>query len=225
MGFKDWLLLEDGFDDSGSDWFYGSVLRPSDAGDWHYAWPHPADFVFLQSRWDMERDEGRKFHGLDLDDVLATKFISLRSETMPDAGEGHWKHSNKERPNVTVHKTDKLDLHGFRGKSKQINKLTISNNLLDKKAELNRIFGDFKPKYPTVPDNMDEPWVHNETIAPFMVIGPGPGNHNNNAKMGIPSHLLGPDETGEKEQDQHVKTADFGFSKRKRRWKKINNVS
>jgi hypothetical protein len=217
MGFKEWILLE--FDDSGSDWFYGSFLRPSDAGDWPYAWSAPQDFVFLQSRWDQERDMGRKLHGIDLDKELARDFVTTSSPTMPDGGDGFWKHNNKERPNIKVHHTPTMDLHGVRTKGDVSKKLSISNDLLDKKSELNRIFGDFKPKYPVLSKDFDEPWVHNENMtSSYQVFGPGTWNLTND-KMGIPSRLLGPDETGEREQEKHIKTANFG---KKRRWKKVN---
>lgn len=217
MGFKEWLLLEDGFADAGSDWFYGNMLLPSDAFDWQYAQPHPADFKFLQARWDRERDLGRKFHNLDLDGVLKTKFIAVHSETMPD---GEWKHKPDNRPNLTIDNNADLELRGYGNHSKHINKLTICNHLLDMKDKLNHLFGEFKPNYPILPDNMDEPWVHNENITPYQVLGPG-SRDTTNYHMGIPSHLLGPDETGEKEQRRHIKMADF-VGKKRRRWKKID---
>lgn len=222
MGFKKWLLLENEVADSGSDWFYGISLLPSDAFDWAYAQPHPADFKFLQSRWDRERDEGRKFHNLDLDGVLKTKFTSVHSETMPAShGEG-WKHKPDTRSNLTIDTNAELELRGYGKHSRHINKLTICNHLLDMKDKLNHLFGEFKPKYPTLPDNFDEPWVHNENITPYQVFGPGTRNFAND-KMGIPSRLLGPDETEENKQKQHVKTADF-IGKKKRRWKKIEAI-
>jgi hypothetical protein len=134
-------------------------------------------------------------------------------------GEG-WKHRPDNRPNLTVDNNADMELRGYGNHSRHINKLTLSNKLLDKTEELNRKFGDFKPKYPTLPDNFDDKWVHNENITPYQVFGPGSRNFTN-FNMGIPSRLLGPDETGEKAQNQHIKTADF-VGKKRRKWKKVN---
>jgi hypothetical protein len=153
LKFKEWLLNEDGFDDSGSDWFYGSYLRPSDAFDWSYAWPYPGDFYFLQSRWRNEREEGRKFHGLDLDKVLATKFVSIQSNTMPDDKPGFWVHSEKERPDWTVVTHPEVELIGIqKDPNGRPAVLSVSNDLLDKKKELDARFGKIEPWKP-----MDKP--------------------------------------------------------------------
>jgi hypothetical protein len=222
MGFKEWLLLEDGFSDAGSDWFYGNILLPSDAFDWAYSQSDPADFKFLQKRWDRERDGGRKFHNIDLDGVLKAKFTAVKSETMPDGDGPGWKHKPDNRPNLTIDTNAKLELRGYGNHSKHINKLTISNRHLDMKDRLNQLFGEFKPNYPTLPDNFDEPWVHKENITPYQVFGPGIRNFTND-KMGIPSRLLGSDETEENKQKQHIKIADF-IGKKKKRWKKIEAI-
>lgn len=160
MRFIEFLLNEDGFDDSGSDWFYGSVLLPSDAPDWAYARPHPADFKFLQSRWERERKMGRKFHNLDLDDTLNTKFISVYSNTMPDAGDGFWKHKPDSRPNLKVDFNAPMDLHGHRKTADVANKLTKSNNLLDLKEKLDKLFGKFEPKPHEIPKDFDKPFTN-----------------------------------------------------------------
>jgi hypothetical protein len=148
MRFKEFLLVEFGFSDSGSDWFYGSYLYPSDAFDWEDAVHAPPDFKFLKSRWERERKLGRKFYNLDIDKVLASKFTSVYSNTMPEAGEGQWKHRPDTRPNLTVDADARLDLHGIRKTAESPFKLSKSNNLIDNTDKLNKMFGKFEPKYP-----------------------------------------------------------------------------
>lgn len=151
LKFKEWLLTEGGFDDSGSDWFYGSYLLPSDAFDWSYAWPYPADFYFLQSRWEKERKQGRKFHGLDLDNVLATKYTAIQSITMPEdaSKEGFWQHREEVRDDWKVDFDAKIELMGIRkDASGRPAVLSVSNDLLDKKKELDARFGKIEPWKP-----------------------------------------------------------------------------
>lgn len=161
--FKEWLnrklLSEAGFNDSGSDWFFGGYLYPSDAFDWQYAQPHPGDYFLLQSRWKGDREFGRKFINMDIDPVIKQKFTALHSLTMPGGdGAGFWQHKNDERPNVEVVQDAKLFLMDRGKKSDDIQKLVLSNNLLDKKEELNKLFGKFTPKYYNLPNDFDEPW-------------------------------------------------------------------
>jgi hypothetical protein len=158
MRFKEFLLNEDGFSDSGSDWFFGNYLRPSDAFDWQYAQPHPADFLLVQSRWEKERKQGRKFHNMNLDGVLKTKFTSVYSNTMPDVGKGFWKHKPDTRPNVTVDTDAKMELKSYNKNYKSTKILTKSNDLVDKTDHLNKTFGHFEPKYVELPKDFDKPW-------------------------------------------------------------------
>lgn len=160
MRFKDFLFLEFGFSDAGSDWFYGNYLYPSDAFDWPYAVTEPADYKFLQSRWEKEKKQGRKFHNLDVDKTIDQKFTSVYSNTMPEAGHGFWKHSSKERPNLTIDNDAPMKLQGHRKQADKPHVLTKSNNLIDKKADLDRLFGKFEPRYPEVPDDFDKPWTN-----------------------------------------------------------------
>jgi hypothetical protein len=159
MRFKEFLILESGNNDEGSDWFYGGSLFPSDAQDGGHLLNVPPDFVFLQSRWKRERDEwGRKFHNIKVDDTINKKYTSLTSVTMPETDGGFWKHSKKERPNIKVDNDAKMQLigHGKTGKVPQV--LWKSNDLLDNTEELNRIFGKFEPSYSELATNFDKPW-------------------------------------------------------------------
>jgi hypothetical protein len=165
MRFKEFLVLEFGFSDSGSDWFYGNYLYPSDAFDWPYTFSEPADFKFLQRRWQNERKEGRKFHNLDVADTLDTKFVSVYSNTMPEAGDGFWKHKPDNRPNVTVDRNAPMKLQGHRKSADRPHVLTKSNNLIDKKSELNQLFGKFEPKYAEIPKDFDKPWTNKKKLA------------------------------------------------------------
>lgn len=161
ISFKEWLvnnekqLVEAGFNDSGSDWFFGSYLYPSDAFDFQYAYPYPQDYLFLKSRWKGDRELGRKFINMDIEPILNQKFVTLKSNTMPD--EQSWVHKPDNRSNVTVDKDAWIGLMGIGKHSNDINKLVVSNDLLDKKAELDRLFGKFVSKY--VQEAEDKPWV------------------------------------------------------------------
>jgi len=163
LSFKEWLnhteqkLHEAGFNDAGSDWFYGSYLLPSDAFDWQYAYPYPQDYLFLQSRWNGDRKLGRKFINMDIDPIINQKFVSLKSNNMP--GEHSWENQpdRPDRPDVSVIHDDWMGLIGVGKKSDDINKLVVSNDLLDMTDKLNRIFGKFTPKY--TQEAEDSPWI------------------------------------------------------------------
>ncbi len=158
MRFKEFLLLEDLGMDHGSAWFYGNALYPSDAYDWPEGYPQPAELKFLLVRWKLEQEMGRKFHNLDLPEIERQKFTAVYSNTMPDGGEEGWKHRPDNRPNLKIDKNAKLELHGLRKKSEIANILWKSNPMIDKEKELNRLFGDFKPKYYELPKDFDDPW-------------------------------------------------------------------
>lgn len=160
MRFKQFLLNEESsFADSGSDWFYGNMLFPSDAGDWPYAQPYPSDFTLLQSRWQKERDEwGRKFYNLDVDKVLKTKYTAVYSNTMPDADGGFWKHDPTDRPNLKIDNDAKLEVIGVSKRADVSSIIYKSNDLIDDTDKLNKTFGELKPTYYDLPTNFDEPW-------------------------------------------------------------------
>lgn len=154
------MYLEAGFSDSGSDWFYGSLLYPSDAFDWEDTIHEPQDFLFLQSRWEKEHKLGRKFHNIKLDGVLDTKFTSIYSNTMPEAGHGFWKHKPDTRPNITIDRDAPMKLQGTRRQADIASVLTKSNNLIDNKEKLDKLFGKYEPKLPELSKDFDKPWVH-----------------------------------------------------------------
>lgn len=161
MRFKEFLMLESGggHADSGSDWFYGNSVYPSDAFDWPYDWKHPSNFAFLQARWKKERDQwGRKFYNLDVQDTLDKKFTSIDSNTMPPLHHEKWKHSSKERPNTSIEKDAQMEVIGHGKNAKITNILWNSNDLLDMTDKLNKTFGKFNPSFGNLPDNFDKPW-------------------------------------------------------------------
>lgn len=158
MKFKEFLLLEFGFSDSGSDWFYGNSLYPSDAFDWEDAVHEPPDFKFLQVRWKREKKLGRKFYNLDVDKTLKSKFTSVYSNTMPDAGFGFWKHKKDSKANLTIDNDADLELIGHGKTHKKVTILRKSNDLIDNKEKLDNLFGKFEPKYPELSKDFDKPW-------------------------------------------------------------------
>lgn len=160
MRFRDFLLTEAGFSDAGSDWFYGNSLLPSDAFDWPYSWSEPPDFKFLQSRWKRERKEGRKFHNLDLDDTLKTKFVSVYSNTMPKASGKGWRHKPDRRPNLHIDDDAPMKLHGHRKSADVPSVLGKKNDLIDLTDRLNQLFGKFEPKYQELSKDFDKKWRH-----------------------------------------------------------------
>lgn len=157
MRFREFLYLEAGFSDAGSDWFYGAYLYPSDAFDWPDAINRPADFKFVQNRWEKEEKMGRPFHNLDTRSTYAAKYTSVISTDMPDSSDKPWRHSNKNS-GLKIDRNTDIKLIGFSKTGKKANVLTKSNDLLDKTDELNRIFGKFEPEYYDLPSNFDEPW-------------------------------------------------------------------
>lgn len=159
--FKEWInnkkILIEAFSDSGSDWFFGNYLLPSDAHDWSYARQYPADYFFLQSRWKKDREAGRKFINMDIEPTMQDKFIDIKSNTMPD--EKPWKHRKDDRPNLFVNYDAKLMLMGIGKNSTDIDKLVKCNDLLDKTDELNKLFGKFNSSVQQEAE--DKPWTKN----------------------------------------------------------------
>lgn len=157
MRFKEFLLNEAGFSDSGSDWFYGNYLYPSDAFDWEDSIHEPPDFKFVQARWDKEAKMGRKFHNIDLPSVKNTKFVGVYSNTMPEAGDGSWQHRADDRPNLKIDADADIKVQGVR-RNAETPDYPTANNLVDLTDRLNALFGKFEPSYHSIPTNFDEPW-------------------------------------------------------------------
>lgn len=157
--FKEWInnkiFLEGGFEDSGSDWFFGNYLYPTDAHDWSYARQYPADYFFLQSRWKKDVKNGRKFINMNIEPTLKDKYIDIKSNTMPD--EKPWVHKSDDKPNLSVDYDAKLMMMGIGKNSTDINKLVKCNNLLDKTDQLNKLFGKFNSSIQ--PEAVDKPWL------------------------------------------------------------------
>jgi len=162
MRFSEWLFSEAslGGGDPGSAWFFGNYLLPSDAFDWAQAASEPAELKFVDARWKLEKEQGRKFLNLDLPKVNRQKFVSVYSNTMPDGSEEGWKHRPDGRPNLKIDHDAKYELQGIRHSASVSAVLGTSNPDIDRKAELNRLFGQFEPKYYEIPKDFDQPWVH-----------------------------------------------------------------
>jgi hypothetical protein len=158
--FKEWvnnkIFLEAGFSDSGSDWFFGNYLLPSDAYDWSYARQYPSDYFFLQSRWKKDIENGRKFINMNIEPTLQDKFVDIKSNTMPD--EKPWIHRPDDRPNLSIDYDAKLMLMGIGKNSTDINKLVKCNDLLDKTDQLNKLFGKFTSSIEQ--EAVDKPWLN-----------------------------------------------------------------
>jgi|APSaa5957512535_1039671.scaffolds.fasta_scaffold28798_4 hypothetical protein len=98
MKFKEWLINEDGFgggSGGGSSW---DLLYPTIAGDYASAVSEPLEHYFLQWKWDRgtDPDIGRVLHNIKNDDFQRVDYSSVESTTMPDAGEGFWKHKEDD---------------------------------------------------------------------------------------------------------------------------------
>jgi len=152
MQFKKWLLLnEAGFEGGGEEWFFGNLLLPSDAFDWQYAHPFPSDFFLMKKRWKKDREHGRKFINIDLEDVLNTKFTSIHSRQLPD--NERWTHKPDGGPILDV---------DFNADIRPVLKAPdkwLTNKDFDRNDELNSKFGKFTPKYYELPKDFDEPWI------------------------------------------------------------------
>lgn len=151
--FKDQLLNEDfGSFDSDND---SELFIPTTAGDYAYANNNPGDLWWLQWRWGTAKQQGRKFHNIDQPKFDKVMFTSLASNSMPDTKPGFWKHSSKERPNITV-KSGDLAQNG-------INKTSDKTNVLKSKpmvqwwSPLDQMFGD-KPSGKWPEAAKDKPW-------------------------------------------------------------------
>lgn len=158
MKFKEFMLMEDGGGGGGEGEgdFFGNYLYPSDAFDWSDFIGNPQAIAFIEKRWKRDHDSGRKFHNIDYDGVQNTRFDAVHSETMPD-GEKKWVHEPDSRPNLKVSR-GKMRFLGV-GKTADMHvELTKEMPHLDRTSEFNKLFGEFKPKYPTLSGDFDKPW-------------------------------------------------------------------
>lgn len=208
MGFKEWLIKED-FGATDSD-LTGDAMYPTNAGDYAYAANNPVEHSWLQWKWDQEKKQGRKFHNIDQKEFEKRGYATLHSITMPDK---EWKHSSDKRPNMKLEKISDLDLIGIGKKSSD--KPTLgAKAMVQWYYPLDKMFGDKgSGNWPEAA--VDKEWKEN--ITPYIDVS---GKPVANVNMGVPSKYVGPDETGEKEDGEKPKIADFGFEKPIERLKK-----
>lgn len=217
MTFKEWLISEAGGPDGGSNFFYGLQLYPSDAFDYVYSTNNPPEHYFLQKRWELEREEGRKFHNINEPEFQKIGYVSVKSN-MPDADGGFWQHQADQAGGSTkpvYHRH--LENLAFGKNSKDIKKLNHVNPPL--KLDLDGLFGDRGTNsVPTLSKDFDQPWrkVY-ENLFGYDIVGNSTAGIRNDG-LGVRSKYVGPDDTGEKDV-QRTKIADFGMD-RKRKSKK-----
>ncbi len=111
LNFKDWLLKEDVEYQSE---LTGDLFIPTSADDAPSSFSDPSDLWWLQWKWDQESKHGREFFGIDLDSFQKIKYLSLKSNTLPN--NQSWKHQEDNRPNFDVLKVNDFDSLGFDGK-------------------------------------------------------------------------------------------------------------
>ena len=139
MTFKEWLLLEDIA--SGEDDPNGDFLYPTDAGDYAYVTNSPQEHQWLQWKWRQEKKQGRKFHNINQPEFDKRTYVSMKSNTMPEAGSGFWKHKPDGAENVEAKKTDDLQAFGYWKNSKTPRILT-NPAIIQVTQPLEKIFGD-----------------------------------------------------------------------------------
>lgn len=207
MIFKEWLLLED---DDASQFFYALTLYPSDAFDGANAFNDPAEVWSMQTRWEIESRNGRKFHNIDKKEYSSKKYNSINSPTMPSVNGGFWRHRSSERPNLELKPTD-LKFVGYGKTGDRKNFLSKRNK--DLKFDLKNIFGDEGKDLISIDKKFDKPFKKvYEYVSPYIDVSNIP---NSNTGMGIRSKYVGPDDTGEKSNEKKsVQIADFGFERK-----------
>lgn len=214
MTFKEFLIMESG-GDSGSDFFYGLQLLPSDAFDFTPASSFPAELQLLKNRWKTEKEQGRKFTNIDYDKFQGLGFTSVESSDAPGTNPGFWRHRPDRGSSLKVNHHQKLQSIGI-GKNSKAELLAKCNKIFD--IDLNQIFGDKGTgTSPILPKDFDKPFRRvYENLVPYDVVIRMPTNTD----MGIHSKYIGPDETGEKDPEEEIPMADFGFEKKPKKARK-----
>jgi hypothetical protein len=210
MRFKAWLITEDAEQLMHLD---GDFFHPTNAGEFGALSSDPHAIWWLQFKWDQEKAQGRPFHGIDTEKFSKLGYVTVQSKTMPD---GPWKHRCDRGVNTeTVQRT-----------KHQIGCLKMGGGLLKIRGSvahilpLKDIFGDDSSgKLPEAAVDKPFRYRYKEHITPYIVLDPDCRYANDG--LGVPSKYVGPDETGEKDLTD-VKTADFGFDKKKKRKKTLN---
>ena len=171
-GFKDWLLNEDGFGDSGGNSW--DLLYPTRAGDYTRISSSPLDHFFLQWKWRRGEELGRVLHNIDNDEFQERGYVSL-SSSIPDEKDEFWKHkedkSNEGSIKPCFHKDLQWIVQGKTSKdvsmtdhpelNKHWSKLGSTGYEADK--DLDKIFHDedrHTHKWPTIdPNYIDADWT------------------------------------------------------------------
>ena len=208
MTFKEWLLTEHGGGSaSAGEFFYKLSLYPTDGFDGAEAFIDPRDVWALQGRRRIETKEGRKFHNLKKDDYIGKKFTSVQSLTMPD--QKKWKHSKDDKPDIKVYFYNDMNYMGVK-KTDASKPNILTHKMTDYGLPLDSIFGDTVKERGDIPKDFDKPFKKvYENLTTYQDVGP---TRTANTHMGVASKYVGPDETGEKDQEE-TPIADFGFDK------------
>lgn len=102
----------------------------------------PIDFASVQWKWKCEKDQGRPFYNIDLDDYLKNRhLVGVESLSMPGV-EGFWRHKpDDERPAIKI-------IPGLKWKAWGISENPNKRNIMKWKSvvsdnrDLKKIFGD-----------------------------------------------------------------------------------
>lgn len=221
MGFKEWLLSEDaGASSAGDDFFYGLQLYPSDAFDYAYSTINPAEQLFLQNRWKLEKGQGRKMINIDYSDFIGRTYTSVGSKGAPGVEEGFWRHKEDNPNEGDLRVTHHTKLQGLGVGKNAANPVLLGAIHLNPNfdVDLDGIFGDKAHAGPVLKDDFDRPWTRvYENITPYDVIGPGTIGVNVNMGPGIRSKFVTDDEVNPYDAKLiKLKTAKFGFKKKKK---------
>lgn len=150
----------------------GFHLYPTIAPDWTRSTDSAKQIKLVRDRWEKEDRENRlSFKNINLDDFKKLPFKAVSSKSLPEVGDGFWKHKEDdwEESSVKVSEIDDLENYGVAKKADQ--KLSLeksqqtSHPFGDQSVEppnykLSQVFGDNPPQRgPTLPDDFDEPWI------------------------------------------------------------------
>jgi len=154
---------------------FWDLLYPSSPADYQWASTIPVEHFWLQWRLQRGLELGRTLHNVDNAEFQKRRYTSIESLSAPDGGDGFWTHRDDgDKPNTKV--VNNLDLvwigDGKNSKdTKSIEGYHYRTNNTFGKTEIWPFYSDtekilrdrFKDeasgKWPTVPDNFDEPWT------------------------------------------------------------------
>lgn len=217
MTFKEWLINE--MSDGGEDFFYGLQLYSTDAFDFEPSSRHPAEHSLLQSRWKTEKKMGRKMINIDYDEFQRRSYKAIQSRSLPEAEGDFWRHKPDDgKGDAEVVELPRLTNISWGKTSKDAGTLTKANPPVV--VDVDRIFGDKGSNcVQQLSKDFDKAWKRiYEDVVSYVAVG---SRAPVNTGMGVPSRLVGPDETGEKNSRQRTPIADFGLDpERKKRHSK-----